>query len=162
VAACLFDPKISRAWLSTIEADQDAHPQALLLCQVHADSLSVPNTWSLTDIRVVSDPQLATFLAGQKQGADQREGFAAEADGGSRARVTASGGKAKASGSKAKTASGSKAKTASRDAATAAHNSKTSGEDSGEAPDYEEPAKPEATDEDLPLLSRAFRSVAAT
>ncbi len=64
---CLFDPKASRAWLSSLEEGADIHPQAFLLCQSHADALVVPQAWALTDLRVVGDPQLATYLARQAE-----------------------------------------------------------------------------------------------
>ena len=62
-ASCLYDPRAARAWLSSLESDQEIHPQAFLLCVAHADKLVVPTGWTLTDLRVVGDPQLATYLA---------------------------------------------------------------------------------------------------
>ena len=69
-ASCLYDPRAARAWLSTLEADQEIHPQAFLLCTFHADKLRVPNDWTLTDLRVVGDPQLATYLTSKTEPAD--------------------------------------------------------------------------------------------
>lgn len=222
IAACLFDPKISRAWLSTIEAEEDIHPQALLLCVAHADNLSVPNTWSLTDIRAVGDPQLATYLTSQAEGADQPEGSMGEVDetnetgktatasgdkgevagggkgeesnkasgdkvkaaSGDKTKTTgdgkvkaASGDKTKTTGGKVKAASGDKTKTTGKgkksnkasgdktkiaggDATADANDSKIHGEDFSKESDFEEQIEPETEDKELPLLSRAFRSVA--
>ena len=207
IAACLFDPKISRAWLSTIEAEEDIHPQALLLCVAHADNLSVPNTWSLTDIRAVGDPQLATYLTSQAEGADQPEGSMGEVDetnetgktatasgdkgevagdgkgeesnkasgdktkaaSGDKTKTTGGGRVKAASGDKTKTtgkgkksnkASGDKTKIAGGDATADVNDSKIHGEDFSKESDFEEQIEPETEDKELPLLSRAFRSVA--
>jgi len=182
---CLFDPKASRAWLSSLEEGADIHPQAFLLCQSHADALVVPQAWALTDLRVVGDPQLATYLARQAEEdaqVDDQAPHDAPAEEQSRpdnvivldSALSSAGKPAKGrrrkstQKAKQKSSKGSQGKSSAAGRKTEDSRKQQTRQDvDAEAnPDAEDSNLPASDpqvesniDEDLPLLRRAFRSV---
>jgi len=169
---CLFDPKASRAWLSSLEEGADIHPQAFLLCQSHADALVVPQAWALTDLRVVGDPQLATYLARQAEEdaqADDQAPHDAPAEEQSQPDNVIVLDSALSSAGKPAKGSQGKSSAAGRKTEDSRKQQKQQTRQDVEAeanPDVEDSNLPASDpqvesniDEDLPLLRRAFRSV---